>query len=319
MNRRQLAAATVVTLAALIPSLAAAQCVTLTPTKDNTLYQPSAGEENSNGAGPALFVGSTNTQSARRALLSFDIAGAVPSGMIITSATLTLNVNKTGGSPETIDLHRLTADWGQGASNAGTSRDGSGTAAAPGDATWLHSFYPSASWSTPGGDFSPTVSASADASSFGAFTFPSTSQLVADVQSFLDSPSTNFGWILLGDESAFGSAARIDSSESTSPSLRPTLTLSYTYRERIPGDTNNDEVIDLTDLNNVLNNFGTTGPLGDDNSDGVVDLSDLNAVLNNFGRSNIPGSLSPLPEPSSLLTCLFAASLLPLTRRHRRT
>lgn len=50
-----------------------------------------------------------------------------------------------------------------------------------------------------------------------------------------------------------------------------------------PGDTNGDNMVDLTDLNNVLFNFGGPGPLGDVNSSGGVDLADLNEVLFNFG------------------------------------
>jgi hypothetical protein len=61
------------------------------------------------------------------------------------------------------------------------------------------------------------------------------------------------------------------------------------------GDTNGDRVVDLTDLNNVRNNFGGTG-FGDANGDGVVDLADLNAVRNNFGTV---GSASS-PDTSSV-------------------
>jgi hypothetical protein len=55
----------------------------------------------------------------------------------------------------------------------------------------------------------------------------------------------------------------------------------------LPGDTNDDGVVDLADLNNVRNNFGATGPdvLGDTDGNGVVDLTDLNAVRNNFGAT----------------------------------
>ncbi len=60
------------------------------------------------------------------------------------------------------------------------------------------------------------------------------------------------------------------------------------------GDTDGDGDVDLSDLNNVRNNFGGAG-LGDTAPfDGDVDLDDLNAVRNNFG-----GGASSVPEPST--------------------
>ena len=54
-----------------------------------------------------------------------------------------------------------------------------------------------------------------------------------------------------------------------------------------PGDTNGDNLVNFTDLNTVLTNFGMTGAPGsipgDVNSDGVVNFTDLNLVLTNFG------------------------------------
>ncbi len=54
-----------------------------------------------------------------------------------------------------------------------------------------------------------------------------------------------------------------------------------------PGDTNGDNLINFTDLNTVLTNFGMTGAPGavpgDINSDGSVNFVDLNLVLTNFG------------------------------------
>ena len=51
------------------------------------------------------------------------------------------------------------------------------------------------------------------------------------------------------------------------------------------GDTNGDGVINFTDLNTVLSQFGQSGMglAGDLNGDGVVNFSDLNEVLSNFG------------------------------------
>jgi endonuclease/exonuclease/phosphatase family metal-dependent hydrolase len=52
-----------------------------------------------------------------------------------------------------------------------------------------------------------------------------------------------------------------------------------------PGDTNGDNLVNFTDLNAVLADFGmnAAGLAGDVNGDGVVNFTDLNEVLANFG------------------------------------
>lgn len=52
-----------------------------------------------------------------------------------------------------------------------------------------------------------------------------------------------------------------------------------------PGDTNGDRVVNFVDLNNVLSDYGLTGPgrAGDVNGDNSVNFEDLNIVLSNFG------------------------------------
>ncbi|MDZ4779784.1 MAG: hypothetical protein SGJ19_05990, partial [Planctomycetia bacterium] len=63
------------------------------------------------------------------------------------------------------------------------------------------------------------------------------------------------------------------------------------------GDTNGDGDVNITDLNNVRNNFGAAGgaPLGDTDVDHDVDITDLNNVRNNFGAtSNGSPSISTL-------------------------
>jgi len=72
----------------------------------------------------------------------------------------------------------------------------------------------------------------------------------------------------------------------------------------LAGDTNQDGVVDLVDLNNVRNNFGGAG-LGDTNGDDLVDLEDLNAVRNNFGAA---AGGQAVPEPATLALCLMGAA-----------
>ncbi len=53
-----------------------------------------------------------------------------------------------------------------------------------------------------------------------------------------------------------------------------------------PGDTNGDNIVNFTDLNTVLADFGLSGMglPGDVDGDGVVNFTDLNGVLSNFGQ-----------------------------------
>jgi hypothetical protein len=54
-----------------------------------------------------------------------------------------------------------------------------------------------------------------------------------------------------------------------------------------PGDTNGDNIVNFTDLNSVLAQFGLTGMglAGDVNGDEIVNFADLNEVLANFGAN----------------------------------
>ena len=50
-------------------------------------------------------------------------------------------------------------------------------------------------------------------------------------------------------------------------------------------DTNGDGAVDLTDLANVLANFGGGASIGDTNNDGATDLTDLANILALFGAA----------------------------------
>src|SRR6266699_6830473 len=162
-------------------------------------------------------------------MLAFDIAGSIPPGSTITSASLTLNMSRTISDARIVELHKLLADWGEGTSNA-NAQEGQGAAATPNDATWRHRFYNTIFWTTQGGDFSATVSASQSVGGIGQYTW-SSAQMIADVQSWVNNPASNFGWLVLGDESAAGTTKRFDTRESASP---PVLTIEYSSGQSAP-------------------------------------------------------------------------------------
>jgi hypothetical protein len=215
----------------IVASSASAAMISINPSKDNTLYQyvPAEGDL-SNGAGFHFFAGENGTGEIRRGVLAFDIAGNVPPDSTITAVSLSLNMSMTAvDTVRTVELHKLLADWGEGTSHA-PGGEGSGAPATPNDATWRHRFFDTIFWNTQGGDFSSTVSASQSVGPVGPYTWSST-QMVADVQSWLNNPASNFGWLVLGDESTATTAKRFDTRESASP---PVLTIQYTRAQPTP-------------------------------------------------------------------------------------
>lgn len=201
-----------------------AETVELNPDRDNTLYEFMAGEH-SNGAGAYIFAGQSRANGAKRALLRFNLS-PIPAGSTIESVSLRLHMSRTTAPTRTFGLHRTARNWGEGISDAGDP-GGAGVTAEPGDATWLHTFYPSQFWTTPGGDFAPTPSASRTIGGVGYYTFSTTSSLVADVQAWLDNPNVNFGWTIVGVGTS-QSAKRFDSRENLTPEFRPLLSVVYT-------------------------------------------------------------------------------------------
>lgn len=203
-----------------------ADVITLTPVKDNTLYETADGST-SNGAGDAMFAGNNSQSSHRRALVAFDVAGNVPAGATIDAATLTLYNDANNASSEPVGMHRLLADWGEAGSVA-PGNGGNGGPAEPGDATWLHRSFDDVLWDAPGGDFTDVLTSTVDVVDPGFYTWPSTDQFVGDVQSFLDDPAGNFGWILIGNELAPSSAKRFGTREVADADHHPALEITYT-------------------------------------------------------------------------------------------
>ncbi len=202
---------------------------TLSPAHDNSIY--SDFPNNSNALGD-LYSGNNANGAPRRALLSFDLTTGLPSGAQVTSASLSLHLKNAASNPghpnATMTLNRLSTSWGEASSLAGSS-GGTGTAATVGDATWNARFYDSTNptnWTTAGGVFSASASATtAVSTTVGSYSW-SSQQTAADVQSWFGTPASNFGWILVGDEST-SSTARVFDSREGSASVLPKLVISY--------------------------------------------------------------------------------------------
>lgn len=212
---------------------AGAEVVSLTPLRDTTIFADS--DDTASSVGVAAFAGTTASGLPRRALFVFDFSD-VPAGSQVVSASFSISVDRTAGGEQAMTLHRLLADWGTAGSDGGTN--GGGVPALPGDATWSHRFFgdDTQQWRdgdgalAPGGWFATTPSATTvvggpDRYIWSSVAGSSGSSLVTDVQAWLDAPQTNFGWILVGDESVSRTAKRFGASEISAESLRPTLTL----------------------------------------------------------------------------------------------
>lgn len=213
---------------ALPPDAAIAQAtITLEPVADTTIFHDgsTAFDAVSDGSGPHVWTSTIASGAFRRAMLRFDVS-TIPPGSVVQSARLTLYQSRSRGA-HPVTVHRLLSAWGEAGSNGGDA--GVGAPAQPGDATWIRRIHPATSWGAPGGDFVSTASASlVVANVAGAyFEWPSTAGLVADVQGWVNVPSTNHGWILVGDEVTSQSAKRFSSRNDPTPAVRPKLVVQY--------------------------------------------------------------------------------------------
>jgi len=197
--------------------------------RDNSMYEEDGNL--SNGQLEYLFTGKTQgltgTAWSRRTLLAFAISDSIPAGAVIESVDLRMHLSKRrNDTVRATSLHRLDADWGEGASNS-NDQGGAGAVAAANDATWVYRFWNTDTWATPGGDFVAGASATVNVIALGFYHWQS-AQMNGDVQEWLDIPASNFGWIMIGDESTPGTAKRFDSRENSTPTNRPVLKVFYT-------------------------------------------------------------------------------------------
>lgn len=201
---------------------------TFNPNKYNTIYQSDT-ENLSNGAGDHIFAGNSlqgEAMNTRRGLLSFDLS-SIPSNATITDVKLTLFMSRSISGAANVSLHKASSNWGQGTSDA-PGQEGGGAPSTANDASWSCNFSLDAvscitSWSSVGGDFVATPSSTISVDGGGSYEWNSP-ELITNVQSWVETPSTNFGWFILGDETV-ASAKRFDATAATQ---LPVLEVTYT-------------------------------------------------------------------------------------------
>jgi hypothetical protein len=217
----------------LAPLAGAAAELSFAPVADTSIFFGAGFDSVADGAGPHLWLAVTAGDFNRRALLRFDLS-AIPSGSVVREVRLSLYESRARDQ-HSVSVHRLLAAWGEGLSNAGTS--GAGAPATPGSATWSNRFHPGTPWAVAGGDFVADASASI---SVGApserYTWGPTPGLQADVQTWVDNPSLNHGWVLIGVENVSQNAKRFESRENPTAANWPRLQVVYDPAQVVVAD-----------------------------------------------------------------------------------
>ncbi len=277
---------------------AVADSITLTSCADTTLLE--VVPDNNDGGMPFFNCGTTQNGTRNRGLVKFDIAGNLPLNCKITWAYLVLNVthhSSAGLDIPYFELHRLLRDWGEGTNTFDPNGSvGQGAPATLGEATWNDRFaLTSNHWASPGGaagiDYVTNITASQiiftenQSPYYFSNNISDAPLLVADVQTWLDRPATNFGWMILcNDESVDFTARRIASREGD-PFLAPQLYIEYLPPPKI------DNVVQT---NQQLNLYFTARAGTNYSVEFRIDLAPSNTwfTLTNF---------SPFPAPTNLI------------------
>jgi hypothetical protein len=91
----------------------------------------------------------------------------------------------------------------------------------------VYQIFDTQEWETSCGDFSAGASASIPVGDISHFTWKSTPEMVANVQAWLDDPSSIFGWLFMDDESFFQMTKRFDHKDRRSEATRPALMIAW--------------------------------------------------------------------------------------------
>ncbi len=185
--------------------------VTLYAVKDAGIFNNAAGNavqaNYGSGGSNQMHVGLFNGGVYGRSLVQFNLS-TLPSNASITNVVLSFSDGGNGQTIPQIFVHKLTNSWTEG--NANTACQFSGACNVSGialtsqtDVTWNERSYSGGAltnlWSAAGGTFIATASATSTGAGNTSKSITS-SGLVQDVQSWVNSANTNYGWLLKMDE-----------------------------------------------------------------------------------------------------------------------
>ena len=207
--------------------------------------------------------------SRQRGLLTFDLSSVA--SMNVTSATLSLyawNGSQCKGSTGFYGVYPFSHSWVD--SGASWNNSASGTP-----------------WTAAGGDFDPTPDAMA--AKQGSAPNWYSWEVTARVKSWLSGASTNYGWIVKCTDEVLHNQDQFYQKE-VNNSNAPKLVISD-LPAPVPGDVNNDGVVDLLDLLAMANSWAANGgvdraydPWCDLNNDGTVNVIDLLILADSWGQ-----------------------------------
>jgi len=193
---------------------AAADTVSIVASADTTILDGHESDFNFGAQrnSPAGATGPSNDNAVARALFKFDLAAVLPAGSTVLSGSISLTVQRTptsGASNSAFEFHRMLVDWEEG---TGSGDNPGGRAALDGETTWENRLHPDTPWSTPGAaagtDFATAAAASQVVLGNGDYLWELNATGVADLQSMLDTPQQNFGWMFLSTAETTPKTAR---------------------------------------------------------------------------------------------------------------
>ncbi len=324
----------VLLLVVLTSAVARADMVSLSVDRDNYLMGPGSSNITGYNYGDSkdLVPGQGDVHFAScTGILSFDVS-TLPAGTV-NAITLRLHSNSwvdtLGVGILDVNVNAMLAsnkDWveGTGATDVGATqagscfdwKDSSGTVEEPLNVAWASGGPFSSS------DYSATVLSTvtvseSDVDTYVDFNFAGTP---TELTILIDGWRTdNAGLVVSATPTSGIILMRFDTSDNETAEYSPELIIDISQGANpIPGDANDDGVVDVSDLGILATNYGAGGGFGwgdaDFTGDGFVDVSDLGILATNYGNT-AAAAAQAVPEPATWVVFLGAVLSLIVTRR----